>query len=71
MATKDDLVGWLDEALRAHGGRGTIAELCRETTHSVYAPVGSVSASGIYRDGRELARISENIVVQVPDVGEG
>jgi hypothetical protein len=30
MATKDDLVVWLREAMEAHGGRGTIVQLCRE-----------------------------------------
>jgi hypothetical protein len=30
MATKGDLVAWLEDALRAQGGRGTIVELCRE-----------------------------------------
>jgi hypothetical protein len=30
VATKHDLVDWLEEALAAHSGRGTIVELCRE-----------------------------------------
>jgi hypothetical protein len=30
VATKADLVPWLEEALKARDGRGTIAELCRE-----------------------------------------
>jgi hypothetical protein len=30
VASKQDLVDWLTEALAAHGGRGTIVELCRE-----------------------------------------
>jgi hypothetical protein len=29
MATKRQLVGWLDEALSASGGRGRIADLCK------------------------------------------
>lgn len=29
MATRADLVMWLQEALRAHGGRATIVEVCR------------------------------------------
>jgi len=30
VANKHDLVDWLTEALEAHGGRGSIVELCRE-----------------------------------------
>lgn len=30
MATRNDLVTWLKDALAARGGRGTIVELCRE-----------------------------------------
>ena len=29
MATKDDLVDWVFEALESLGGRGTIVEVCR------------------------------------------
>jgi hypothetical protein len=30
VAKKGDLVVWLEEALKARSGRGTIVELCRE-----------------------------------------
>lgn len=29
MATRSDLVTWLQEALQAHGGRATIVEICK------------------------------------------
>lgn len=29
MATKNDLVDWLFDALQAHGGRASIADLCK------------------------------------------
>ena len=29
MATKHDLQGWLVDALEAHGGSGTIVQVCR------------------------------------------
>lgn len=43
-----------------------LAEICRAATGPVCAAVGSVNAADIYRDGRELAKISDQIVVQVP-----
>jgi transaldolase len=43
-----------------------LLELCRAAGTSVVASVRSVSARDIYRDGRELAKVSDQIVVQVP-----
>ena len=47
-----------------------LGTLCRATTLPVSAPVWSVTSEDIHRDGRELARISDRITVQVPLVEE-
>lgn len=47
-------------------GRGLLAEICRTTALPVCATVGAVNAADIYRDGRELAKLSDHIVVQIP-----
>lgn len=50
--------------------QGHLQELVRLVHGPVFAAVHSVDAAGAYRDGRELARISDQIVVQVPLVEE-
>lgn len=47
-------------------GRDRLGELCRTTGLPVLATVASVNSAEIYRDGRELAKISDLIYVQVP-----
>ena len=47
-----------------------LGSLCRASTLPVSAPVWSVTSDDIHRDGRELARISDRITVQVPLVEE-
>lgn len=46
--------------------REHLAEICRGTGLPVSVSVGAINAADIYRDGRELAKLSENIVVQIP-----
>lgn len=46
--------------------RAHLAEICRVTGLPVCATVGSVTSAEIYRDGRELAKISDQLLVQVP-----
>jgi len=46
--------------------RDLLGEICRATALPVAATVASVNAADIYRDGRELAKISDQIVVQIP-----
>ncbi len=48
------------------GERALLADICKTTPLPVCASVGSVMAADIYRDGRELAKISDQILVQVP-----
>jgi transaldolase len=46
--------------------RELLGEICRESRTPVYASVRAVSGADIFKDGRELAKISDQIVVQVP-----
>lgn len=48
------------------GERALLADICQAAALPVCASVGSVTAADIYRDGRELAKISDQILVQVP-----
>jgi transaldolase len=48
-----------------------LAELCRLTRGPVLAPVLAITAEDIYRDGKELAKIADNIVVEVPVIEDG
>ena len=46
--------------------RELLVDICAAGVFPVHASVESISADDIYRDGKELARISDQIVVQVP-----
>lgn len=63
------------QALHAAGAvadpRGLIQELCRVVAGPVVASVESMGAEEMYRDGRELARLSDHVVVEVPLVDDG
>jgi transaldolase len=48
-----------------------LAELCRLTRGPVLAPVLAITADDMYRDGKELAKIADNIVVEVPVIEDG
>lgn len=48
-----------------------LGELCRLTRGPVLAPVLAITADDIYRDGKELAKIADNIVVEVPVIEDG
>jgi transaldolase len=51
--------------------RGLLQDLCRAVGGPVIASVESVHTEEIYRDGRELARLSDQIVVEVPLLEDG
>jgi transaldolase len=51
-------------------GRELLAELARSVVLPVHASVASVDPGDIYRDGRDLARLADNVVVQVPLVDD-
>src|SRR5262245_41751696 len=50
--------------------RDRIADICKTTTLPVAASVSAVNEPDIYRDGRDLARISDQVIVQVPFVDD-
>jgi transaldolase len=55
----------VDAEMRAH-----LADLCRLVHGPIFASVHAVDATDAYRDGKELAKISDQIVVQLPLVEE-
>src|SRR3982751_1359811 len=54
--------------LREHEGdeREQLAEICRVVDAPVYVTVHAVDGEDVYRDGKDLARLSDQIVIQVP-----
>jgi transaldolase len=50
--------------------RAHLLELCRLVHGPIFAAVQSIDAAGAYRDGRELAKLSDQIIVEVPLVEE-
>ena len=67
--------GMLDGVLTSPGlladesrgdARAHLQELCRLVHGPVFATVQTIDAAGAYRDGRELAKLSDQIVVELP-----
>ena len=54
-----------DSDMRTH-----LSELCRLVHGPIFASVHAIDAAGAYRDGKELAKLSDQIVVQLPLVEE-
>lgn len=50
--------------------RELLADICRTVGLPVHASVGSVDPADMYRDGRELAKIADTIVVEIPLVDD-
>ena len=50
------------------GANELLADICSVAAFPVAATVGAVNASDIYRDARELAKLSDSIIVQIPFV---
>ena len=48
--------------------RALLADLCRATNLPVCVTVGAVNGDDIYRDARELAKLSDHVIVQIPFV---
>jgi transaldolase len=53
-----------------HDARAHLVELCRLVQGPVFATVQAIDSAGAYRDGKELAKLSDQIVVQIPLVEE-
>ncbi|HEX6964866.1 MAG TPA: transaldolase family protein [Gemmatimonadaceae bacterium] len=58
--------GMTDGDVLAH-----IADICRVVTGPVMVDVMSVQADDMYREGRDLAKLGDNVVVNVPMIEEG
>ena len=83
-ANSDDVAwgaahGMLDGVLTSPGlladegeadARAHLLELCRLVHGPIFASVQAIDAGGAYRDGKELAKLSDQIVVQLPLVEE-
>ncbi|MDB4888107.1 MAG: Transaldolase [Gemmatimonadetes bacterium] len=54
----------------SHDARAHLGDLARMIHGPVFATVQSIDDEGAWRDGKELARLSDQIVVQVPLVEE-
>ncbi len=71
--------GWVDgvttnPTLVAKTGRrhhDLIKEICKEVSGLVSAEVVSVDAEGMLREGYELAKLADNVVVKIPMIEEG
>ena len=46
--------------------REQLAEICRTVSVPVYVTVHAIDGDDAYRDGKELARLSDQIIVQIP-----
>lgn len=46
--------------------REVLAEICRGSTMPICASVGAVDGGDVYRDGKELSRLADHVIVQVP-----
>ena len=71
--------GMLDGVLTSPGllaeesagdARAHLLELCRLVHGPIFATVQTIDAAGAFRDGKELAKLSDQIVVQLPLVEE-
>jgi len=50
------------------GAHDLLADICRVGSFPVAVTVGAVNANDIYRDARELSKLSDSIIVQIPFV---
>ncbi len=51
--------------------REVIADICKEVKGPVSAEVLSVDADGMFKEGLELAKIADNVVVKIPMTEDG
>ena len=65
LTTPALLVEDADSEARSH-----LAELCRLVHGPIFASVHAIDATTAYREGKELAKLSDQIVVQLPIVEE-
>ena len=58
----------LTQQVHPAGANDLLADICRVAAFPVAITVGAVNANDIYRDARELAKLSDSVIVQVPFV---
>ena len=56
----------LATATAGDDGQGLLTEICRAASVPVCATVSSVSGQDMYQDARELAKLCDNMIVQIP-----
>ena len=61
----------LSRAAGTRDPRALLREICAAVAGPVSAAVVAVDAEGMCREGRELAKLAENIVVRIPMIEEG
>ena len=50
------------------GANELLADICDVATFPVAITVGAVNATDIYRDAREIAKLSDSVIIQIPFV---
>src|SRR6476661_705472 len=50
------------------GAAELLADICQVATFPVAVTAGAVNAGDIYRDARELSKLSDSVIVQIPFV---
>lgn len=62
-------------AISAEGGAtelsGNLVELCRLVPGPVSVDIAAVDVDGMYREGKDRARLADNIVIRIPMIEEG
>jgi transaldolase len=48
-----------------------LKDICKEVSGPVHAEVLSLDFEGIVKEGKELAKISDNVVIKIPMINEG
>jgi transaldolase len=61
----------LAQELSDHDHLAHIAEITRIVRGPVTVQVGSVDPDDMYREGKEMARVADNVVVEIPMIEEG
>jgi transaldolase len=61
----------LARALTGDDPAAHVAAICRLVAGPVTVQVISVDAEGIYREAKELAKVADNVVVEIPMIEEG
>lgn len=61
----------LAQEIGDHDPLAYLAELCALVRGPVTAQVLAVDAEGMYREGKELARLSDHLIVEIPMIEEG